>query len=71
MIGQTNLFTDQVDSETSPRITQGEDPCIICGRPSEYGAHGVRRNQEGDDLEGIVYSEYYCFQHYHAKKRGD
>jgi len=38
---------------------QIEDPCLVCGAESDFGAHGIR--------DGEVYSEYFCEKHYHAK----
>jgi hypothetical protein len=38
------------------------DNCVVCGQPSDYGAHGIKDRE--------VYSEYFCEIHYNAKKRG-
>lgn len=37
-----------------------EDPCLVCGGPSDYGCHGIH--------DGAVYSEHYCEEHWLARK---
>ncbi len=39
-----------------------EDPCMICGKQSEVGAHVI--------VDGVVIDEDYCEECYGKRKRG-